>query len=331
MLTSALASEAEPERERMRRSGLASRTYEAARRRALERGWLLERYLPNPVLFGRPLVQFRLAPLAANGSDLPASTWASRDDAALVWNDRSNAFGVFFRSSDQGGVPEARGGSVGSRPPAFAVDVDLSIATIPVYFDFEGEWAAVSGRSGTAGYPRPLPDRAPRTPEEVRPPSSRWRGVVQEIAQLGTAPEPGETEPRPFYRLGRRGVIRRALSSGWIEQRAFLDPATLPGFHGWTARHVALLGGKLRPAVSPEVMFQRLIWAGPVRPFLFVTDGTSVLVGTLAPAPPSAGEGASLRSAIDSALSDVVVVRLDLAELVVRVQHRYAPIAADSE
>src|SRR5271170_2377071 len=98
VILSLLASEEVPKRERIRRSGLPSRTFEVARKRVLAAGWVQERYIPNLVLLGRPMLSVVLAhPYAEYLRDV-VNRWKVIDGNALLWRGGTSVLGVFCRS-----------------------------------------------------------------------------------------------------------------------------------------------------------------------------------------------------------------------------------------
>src|SRR5271170_3729895 len=60
VIRSLLAAQPGTEVERIRASGLARSTYQSVRRRALEFGWLVERFVPSPALLGAGSVEVSL-------------------------------------------------------------------------------------------------------------------------------------------------------------------------------------------------------------------------------------------------------------------------------
>lgn len=316
------------DRERMRRSGLPSRTYEAAHRRAQQQGWLVERYVPNPVLFGRPRMTLAVARPAAGTMDDCAAWWTSLREAALIWRGAQSLFGIFFDGDSPTVTPIRRDlDSRGRYASTFLLEVDLSMPQVPVYFDFEAAWARVCNQHGTQAYPRALPTRAPRGPLTSPNVPPRWRSMIQQIVRYPLAASAPGSAQGPFYRLGRRGVIRRALGTGWIDQRAFLDPTRMPCVGSWRLEQVAYLCGRLLPGVPPESLLVDLVDRLEVCPFLFASDGRQVLVGTLSPAPPRVekdrGRRPSLRAGLRSSLDSVEVVREPVADLTAPTNHCY--------
>lgn len=329
LIDALLGSEEVTDRERMQRSGLSHSTYEAAHRRVLTQGWIVERYLPNPVAFGKPYISFALARYRDAVDPESLRRWAAFEGAAVLWAGGRTVFGVFLSGRHVANTPLTRELARTDRYEAtYALEADLREATVPVYFDFEAEWSRVCGMPGTTGYPRSLPVHplpganggAPRVPE-------RWQRTVEEIVRIDIGPQgPGGSPHGPFYRLGRRGVIRRALEQGWIDRRTFLDLASLPGYRDWTLAQAVFVHGTLRPNASAEALFRTLTGRCEVAPFLFATNAKEVFFASLAPPPVGAfidPGRPSVSGTLERFVDPLVVHREPVRGLKACLNHRY--------
>lgn len=300
-------------------------TFAAVRRRARGAGWLVERFLPNPVLLGRSRLTFALAHRPSPLDRTLWPRWQEVAGAAVVWRTPEVLFGVFQEVPPQGAPSiERELGRTSQYDRSFHLPVDLGRPTVPVYFDFEAVWGQVVGSSGTVGYPRAWPltsvlDPGPR--DSITP---RWRRRLGE-ALAGPAGLPSDTVGPMRFR-GSPGVLRAARRRGWLDERAFLQPSALPAFGAWSIKEVVFAYGPLRQEIRAEIVFRTLLERCGVAPFLFATDERSVLVGLLAPAPRSLGEGgprASVRATLEGMLERLGVERLPADAMEVVVNHRY--------
>jgi hypothetical protein len=112
---------------------------------------------------------------------------------------------------------------------------------------------------------------------------------------------------------------------GVIERRVFLDLAKIPPCHDRVIERLAFIQGEFLSGSSPAALFRRLATIR-VLPFLFATDGSRVLLGTLSPAPPTPTK-ADMKPAVlanlQRFLRSIDIVRERVASLSVVVNHRY--------
>ena len=335
VIDSLLAGEPGRERERIRISRMAPRTYQASRRRALDAGWVAERLIPDPVLFSRRRLSVALASTAPGANATAADQWQRLDGGVLVWRTPSRLFGVFSGADTGRPTPISRELADRERySKVLELELDLESPTLPIYFDFEAEWARVAGIPGTTFYPRPLP-RRPRGSARWRTTiPARWRRTVQHLALpqvAGAVPGPGGL----FSGLGGRTARARVLRQGWMDRRAFLDPPQLPAYEQWQLKEVVFVQGRLREGRRPEVLLHTLFVACEIHPFLFATDGNQLLFACLSPVPHDAGRPKrriSVSGTLDRYLEQIETARMAASELETLVNHRYerfAPISKE--
>ncbi len=314
------------ERERIRLSGISPRTYQVARRRALDSEWIAERFIPDPTLFGHARASFVLARPNPEEFASIITRWTQIKHPILVWKSSDMLFGVFSTADPGRETPIAREvASPGRYTRVFLLELNLNDPTLPIYFDFEAEWARVAGIPGTSFYPRPLP-RHPRGSARARAAiSPRWRKIVQRLGRVqDEATDPSERE-EVLPRIGRRASLARALRSGWMDRRAFLNPASVPPYEDWALGQVVFIHGNLREGHRPETLLHTLFVSCAVQPFLFATSGGEVLMASLSPVPPGetgSRRGVSVSGTLMRFLEHLEVERLPAEELETVVSHR---------
>jgi hypothetical protein len=314
-----------------RRDGLdphiPSRTRQAIRQRFLERGALHECFVPNPSVWGRPIVTFVLLEPFAEARTAALREWGSTERATDAWSFQSSLFGVFFLR-DTSDALELRKhlGSPEKHRDSFFLDCDSRKASVPVFFDFEATWVRVTGLSGTLAYPQPLPSSGSATEDTSR---TRSRIAHHELAEwMGEENSGGLPHPRVnrFIAGARR---RRLQREGRGEFRSFLEPDACSRLMSHFPETVAFVRGALREGREPPELFRALVADCRINPFLFATDGVTVLFACLA----MKGEGGptsvprtetSRLSVIGRFLSQVVVLREPLSSLRPLLDHQYA-------
>lgn len=316
-----LASQEVSERERVFRSGVPSRTFERARRRAYSEGWVVDRYVPSPARIGKPCVSFVLSQPFADRLREVEDRWKRDRACVLLWRWEETLFGVFVADES---AAVAHGGSQDREAfrRTFEVTSDTRQPEVPVFFDFEGAWARFTGLGGLQGYPHSLPAHGPSVPPppvaEVE--RSRMAELVQRPLRRGATEGPLRVSPfflpRSHQRLLRRGVV---------ERRVFLNLGRIPPYQGRSIEQVAFVHGELLDGVSSLGLFRRLI-AMRVLPFLFATASTKVIIGALSPVP-SAQDSSQARPAtlanLQRFLKSIEIVRGRVPSLEVVIDHRY--------
>ena len=279
----------EPESQREEGSGLPRSTYVVVRRRAYQEGWVYDRFLPHPAL-GFSSVRFLVAqPFLESRAEL-AARWRALPGSVVVWSVGDTALGVVFESPN-GGRPEV--------PPAIdpalcrnglSLRCDLTEASVPVFFDFEGVWAHFAELGPPRSYPRPLGRLDGEDGRAELPTLSP--GFLRSATQLLARPFlPEESERR--YRFGLSGLPRSQQSlcrQGWVEWRVFPNLDRIPSYRGLLLRRLVLIQGELVPGASLEGLYWSLRREAGIWPFLLAAEGNRVLLGALGVRPGGAGE-----------------------------------------
>lgn len=302
------------------------RTLQDVRRRAYERGWLRDRYIPAPLAFGRDRVTFALARPPADEILSVAERWSGRADAVVLWVGSDGVFAVFLSTRSS----RARFGASPSfddrLSPVQVLEVESRQSTVPVYFDFEMAWVRATGLPGVSDRcPRALPE--PPEGEDGRPaklPSPSQRGAIQRLVDA-SAHEIGPIRPRPLDAL--RGIEQRSERLGWAAHRSLLDPravaSSVRGFPMW----LSFVNGRLLPGRTPADLFRALVAVARVSPFLYVSDGTTVLFAALSRGPGAAGSPGRgpVLPTVQTCLKEISVVQWPLQTTRVLVDHEYGP------
>jgi hypothetical protein len=309
-------------RERIRSSGLAPRTYEVARQRGLDSGWLIDRFVPDPRVagrrhavfaFGRPFVENRMSQSRA---------WVTSPDSVVHWETPESIFGVFFvRDTRSKAIEELFVQSAFSH--LVRVEAELDKPTIPAYFDFAGAWSRVEGRGCSPVYPIAIPHRGSEA-------ASRAPHLLEDVRRIVLAPfVPPGVESREVSLARRFGQSERFKErlGRLVERRYFLDPSLLPGYLNWNPSAVVFLSGTLRTGARPELLFRLLFATCGVTPFIYVANSQSVLIVCLSPFPLAPHSERvrrpSITNALERYLQEIVVFRETVGGLRTVTNHRY--------
>ncbi|MCI4358145.1 MAG: hypothetical protein L3J95_00740 [Thermoplasmata archaeon] len=327
-----LGSAASPERERLSRSGLPRSTYHAARRRAYDEGWLRDRYVPEPDRFGFPFASFIVArPFADRVGELLRS-WQDHPGNVVLLGGPAAVLGTFFHASEASARSMAGGKAWGELAgSASAVVADLARASVPVYFDYEGLWAHISGTLGTVAYPRGLGGDArsgtdPAEPLPALTDHQRW--AAGEMLSR-SAEDSGAGLPL-VGPLGLPFSQQRLVAKGWVNHRVFLDPSKLSSYRGNAADQYVFIAGKPKADLRPEELFQSLVRESRVFPFLYVVGPDRVLIGAMgasAARKSSVSPGSDARQPVmptlQESISGIEVIQEPAPSLPILVDHRY--------
>ncbi|HEV2165533.1 MAG TPA: hypothetical protein VGS23_00925 [Thermoplasmata archaeon] len=327
-----LGSAAAPERERLSRSGLPRSTYHAARRRAYDEGWLRDRYVPEPDRFGLPFATFLLARPFADRIEELLKRWSSEPGNVVLLGGPAAVVGTFFHPSEASARTLALGGGWSDLASSSrAIVADLRQASIPVYYDFEGLWAHLSGTLGTVAYPRGLGGADPVPAAASEPTGAlsshqRW-AAAELLARAFTDSGKGSHLVGP---LGLPFSQQRLVAKGWVNHRVFLDPSRLSSYRGNAADQYVFISGTPKPELRPEALFQSLVRESRVFPFLYVVSPQRVLIGAMgATKPAGAGIGAQestrrpVMPTLQGSISDIELIQEPASSLPIRVDHRY--------
>src|ERR1700691_482935 len=134
----------------------APRTVQETRRRIFLRGWVENRFVPDPVASGRPILTFGLIRPYSDRTKELRERWSSDSRTVLLWASPDLLFGVFSETdSTEAQSLQSTLGPLTEVQTAFFLDCDCRAATLPVFFDFEGAWVKSVRLPGTFRYPIP--------------------------------------------------------------------------------------------------------------------------------------------------------------------------------
>jgi hypothetical protein len=314
-------------------SRLPRRTLQAARRRLFLREWVHERYLPDLAALGVPELTLAVGQPFMESAHALLHRWRRRREALLLWASSELLFGVFASPPGAASIELGRALSDPATQRSLRVlTVDAREPAVPIFFDFEGAWARATGLEGAIAYPQPLPGGSGA--DSDGPWGAGERAAVHRLVT------------RPFLSPGSDGAAakarglfaarweRRCLRSGRVARRVFLDPVAVARWVAPFPDQLAVVYGHLRAGQHPEPLYRALLGRCGLRPFLFATDGRSVLVGALSARTAVAGParsdgGAPVLPVLQRALSEIVVLREPLDQLETLVNHRYDHLLPD--
>lgn len=314
-------------RQQIRQSGLAPRTFEVARRRIFEAGWLSDRFLPDPRILGYNMAIFAVARPYAEHLEEIVQAWKDSPACVLLWRMPETLLGVFFGHAErESSEPIVDLGDPRSFSQLFRLRSNLDNATVPVFFDYEGAWSKVAGIERSGLYPRSLPFA-----EET---SVGKQETVSRIREIGTAvglpflPVSVAGAPQSASPRSERKVVAKVLSRGWVERRVFLNLQSIPHVGEWKLESVVLAHGRFREGGDPLLLFRDLVGRCRVTPFLYASDDRGALFGALSPAPvprerPVASGRLSVSGTVRSHLEEIEVHREPVARLTPILDHRY--------
>jgi len=317
-----LAARAASERDRIRETGLGSRTYERIRKRAYSSGWVFDRFVPDPSRTGCPTVHFVLARPFADQIEAVRKRWKELPSNVLLWSWPETLFGVFFSNKSQENFRAELSTSGGLNEPV-VVSSEATNRAIPVYFDFEGVWAYWTNQHGNLAYPHPIP--VSNTREDVLrgrlgSESGAMAGLLSRPFQPTAVNSPLRVSPFFFPRS-----YQHLLETGVVERRTFLDLQKVPAFQGHSVERVAFVQGELLSPGTEESLF-RMLMAIRVRPFLFANGDSRILLATLSGTPTDLEPRASRPAVLGNLrryLANIQIVREPIEALSVLVNHRY--------
>ncbi|MCI4331244.1 MAG: hypothetical protein L3K19_05290 [Thermoplasmata archaeon] len=295
-----------------------------------------DRYIPNPTRFHWGRVRFVLArPYADQSSEL-LDSWSREEGAVVVWGSAQVALGVFFHTDlDAAEEAEQRLKSHGHAAWSTTWCADPGGESIPVYFDFEGSWAHLSGAAGSLGYPHGLGGPHPADGEirdrsaTTADPRRAW--AAAELLHRPFVPEGGIRSPHLVGPFGLPWSQQRLLASGWVTHRVLLYPAKVPPFSGRTTDQVLWIVGRLRGQATADQLFARLTRDCRVYPFLFVDQGGVLLMGALGKGGASASSSESagteprrpVMPTLKESLEGIEIIQEASAQMQTVVDHRY--------
>jgi len=302
------------------------RTRHRIRHRLYSLGWLKDRYVPDPSALGRPIITFAISQPFTDRLPQMIASWRSQDECVHLWASGGTLFGVFLnRRTEESRPLVSRLSDYQMARSEYFLSCDSSVASVPVFFDFEASWAQLTGLQGTLGYPHSLPSGAARVVTPARVLSSRDAAAMVRMLSRGFVAGGGN---EPFPRLALLGREGRLLSNGLLEPRTILDPIACAHSASDFPRSITLMHGNLVEHQAPLDLFGALLGEGGVNPFLFATDGGSVLLAYLSDRAngqdlAQQGLGSMALPAVQVFLERIVTLREPLQTLTTILDHRY--------
>jgi hypothetical protein len=336
VIKSLLAGSSESGEDRIRESGLPRSTYRDAKRRIYASGILEDRYIPSAVAVGASKISFLVARPFTDRVLEAARALSEVPGTVLCWTSPQILFGVTFFQSEIASrtlIKAVQSGAFGA--VVVSMEVDPAPAQIPVYFDFEGAWGHLAGLTGNSRYPRAIPHpRASSLENPVlhRPESSSLRQLLlRPLVGDGRRHEPHLFGPAALPRHQQRWIAQ-----GLVDWRVLLSPQNPPAYRGASVAELMFVRGDLRPGCGPRSLLSELTEVCGVYPFLLVSDGVQVLLGSLATGrfgTSSDSHSVTTRAPVMSTLTvhidNIECVRQPLSALRADVDHRYDRLAPD--
>lgn len=332
-----LAAEQENERERLRQTQLPRSTYHAVRKRAYAEGWLRDRYVPDPLVFGFSHLTAALARPYADRAEELVRLWSSEPGCVLLWRAPSAIFSVIFHAAPA----SVAGVDARLRRPDLCTDSFLLTAalrddSVPVYFDYEGLFANMAGIAGTTSYPRSL--GGPGSPGARRASALTSEGIRRTTYELLMRPFSSVDDGRPGHLVGPVGLPRsqrRLVEQSWVKRRVLPDPARIPAFQGRSADLTVFVRGEFLPGRSARGLLPVLTGDCRVYPFFLATQDGKTIFGaqgqsavgsteTVATVP----ERRPVLPTLQEHMRSIEIVQVRSAEAVPVVDHRYDRLLA---
>jgi len=315
VIRSLLAAQPGTEVERIRASGLARSTYQSVRRRALEFGWLVERFVPSPALLGAGSVEVSLErPFAEEWGSTALSRERNPSTVYLSLSAQSVLVVEFPQSYS---APMERP----QEDRSWRVSIRPSGGGVPAFFDMEGAWS-----SGVLGKP-PLryPQGLPGGWDDLSHPLPDLGPFSNGVSRLLSS-RPGGTPALTVVAADR--AERDLVQQGLLVRRSFPVLERLPHVLGREIDYVVFVTGRCQGELSARSLLASLMDRARVFPFLFAYDEERVLFAGLAPIrtlPPRTPQ--SVTAVLTEHLSRIEIVREPLSTWKTRVPHRYGMLA----
>jgi hypothetical protein len=314
--------------DRIRRSGLPRTTYLGAKKRLYERRLVKDAYLPNPLTFGFNMATFVLAQPFTEDFRMVMDTLCENQNTVLVWSGRTTIFGVMIHRTraDARRVLDPLTSRMEHR--AITLEADLNLPTVPCYFDFEGVWNNMLGREGVVGYPRHLGGPVHWGLLGRRPTQSE----VEAAGRLARRPVSPEDSGRAPHLMGPHTLTKsenRLIQRGWVQWRVFPSVSAFPSYSKQVVGDVVFMHGAFREGAKSADLFGELVQNCRTFPFLYCTDGKSVLIGSLSADRTSQrdqqapGSRQPVASTLVRSLEAIDVTREPVMSLTAKVNHRY--------
>jgi len=315
----------ETERSRIRASRIPRSTYQEAKRRLYQEGYLLNRFVPDPHALGLRGFRFLLARPFVDEMAPVVKLLAEEPHTVTLWVGPTVLFavqGIPWEGGDRPPMAPALGGLSGTVVDLASTDLPEQT---PILFDFEGAWARVAGSSAPRRYPRGVACPPGRGDE---PHATLTPRLAVALRELLARPFDESVVARnvalvaaPFLPRSQRHV----LAQGWATWRVLPALTKTLAHDGRELRQLIFVVGRLRPGLELRDVTDVLARRTGASPFLVSTDGSQVLLGALGGvgARGSSGPGGSVLGTLRAALNDLQIVREDLANLQARLDLRF--------
>ncbi len=250
------------------------------RQRALDSGWLRERFVPHPSLLGLDVVRVSLWKPFAEYRDQCLSEMLQRPGLVNLWASGEMLFSIEFDVADQrpsSNHEDAQGirGSVPRLAQAWTVTARISPDSIPIYFDFAGAWSRFTRDSPAPGYPMGL------LPLDA----STLRGVghsdptLFEVRELLVRPHRTQSGTSAWiggFRRRHTRLQRELLRQKCVFRRVLPRFQDIPPFEGRRVTTFRFVTGK-RVARSGS-MVARIMAEANLHPFFAAMDESRVIL-----------------------------------------------------
>lgn len=325
-----LAQPSDPAALAPRYRGLPRRTYQVAKKRVYQLGMVFDRFIPSPPSVGIKGVTLAIGYPYAEHFESVLKTWREASECMILWCTRESIFGVFFNRQ------ELRIGDhdLDANPSHYfrqltTLQAEPNSEGIPVFFDYEGEWAQACG-SAPAAYPRPLLPKGMEGRGGALLHSDKPTRTIEDAAIADIYRSYLEVRPGSVGAFRTRAPHRSALARRLLTHRVFLDPTALPPFNGWSPENVMFIRARLLNKMSPSALLEELVRSARITPFLYATDGPSIMMGGLGPRPigVETDNGGRIRPPVLETLrhhlASIEVHRQSISEINVLRNHEYA-------
>jgi len=319
----------ETERSRIRSSRIPRSTYQEAKRRLYQEGYLKNRFVPDPHALGMQGFRIRVARPFVDEVATVASALAGDPRTVTLWVGPTALFVVQLVAAGKE-APADGAPALGSISGTVAdVTATRPAEEIPIFFDAEGAWSRVAGAAGPRSYPRGVPCPRARDDDDHAKLTPRTAVALRELL---ARPFDESIEARnvalvaaPFLPRSQRQV----LAQGWAAWRVLPSFSKTLAHEGKELRQLILVAGNLKPGLHLNDLTGFLARRTGASPFLAATDGTRVVLGSFGGVGARGGPtpGVSVLGSLRAALNDLQIVREDLASLETRLDLRFDRIA----
>jgi hypothetical protein len=307
-----------PERRMVRDAEVPRTTFQTIRTRAFINGWLKERFIPHPTLFGSERIHLFVAQPYTERWNESVRALRSLENLVVLWASPETLVGVVFDRPSSPTQDEIQFWKSFRR--CWTVVPGNPREGVLAYFDFEGAWSRWTLGKEPLSYPQAFP-----TPETRTSPLSHedWKAARRLLIRpfSSSSDRPGASL-FGSSRLSRHE--RRLLNKGWLSRRVLPSFSEIPPLHGYRPERAVLITGIPLEGRTPRDLFADLTQRARVAPFLFAYDTERVLLGTLSPAPPHVARNrGSVVDVLQEHLHQIEVVREPIDSLYPVIDHRY--------